>query len=314
MFSIDGPSDRVLSLPAPDLETKLRVRAWEVKESPVDLGYREVKGWPKLPSGWKLGEVSSVGADSKERYYVFHRGNEAPSLICFDKDGEYLYSWGEGEYVRPHRIVCEENYNLWLIDEGGHILYYYSPDGELIRKLGTKGISGEDGTHFYRPTDITSGINRQFYVSDGYGNKRVARFDKDLNFLGQWGAEGEGEGQFILAHAITTDPDGIVYVCDRNRWRVQIFDPNGKYLKQWTHIGKVYQIIYTPDDHFFVCDGNNSRVTKLDKSGNIIGFFASRSPDVVKLGKTTAHDMALAPNGDILLAHLDGKAQLFSKS
>jgi hypothetical protein len=55
-------------------------------------------------------------------------------------------------------------------------------------------------------------------------------------------------------------------------------------------------------------------LAKLDKSGNIIGFFASRSLEIVKLGNTTAHDMALASNGDILLAHLDGKAQLWTKS
>lgn len=313
-MSVDGPSNRVLSEPAPDVETKLRVRAWEVEESPTDLGYSKVEGWPKLPDGWRLGPVASVAADSQERYYIFHRGTEAPPLICFDKNGGYLRSWGEGKFVRPHRILIDENDNLWLIDEGGHILYHYTPEGELIKKLGTKGVPGEDGTHFYRPTDITTGLDGQFYVSDGYGNKRVARYDKDLKFLGQWGSEGEGEGQFILPHAITTDTDGIVYVCDRNRWRVQIFTPEGEYLTQWTHIGKPYQIILTPDDHFFLCDGHNSRVWKLEKSGKVVGFFASRTPEVVARGETTVHDMALTLNGNILLAHLDGVVQLFSTS
>jgi len=314
MINVDGPSKRVLSEPAPDVETKLRVRSWEVAESPTDLGYREVAGWPRLPSGWRLGQVASVAADSQERYYLFHRGKEAPPLICFDKNGRYMYSWGEGTFTRPHRIACDEDDTLWLVDEGGHVLHHYSPEGELLRRLGTKGVPGEDGTHFNRPTDITSGLNGQFYVSDGYGNHRVARFDENLNFLGQWGSEGEGAGQFVLPHAVETDPDGLVYVCDRNRWRVQIFTPEGKFLTQWTHIGKAYQIVYTPKDHFFVCDGNNSRVTKLEKSGKIVGFFASRTPEVVERGATTVHDMALAPNGDVLLAHLDGIAQLFSPS
>jgi len=312
MFNVDGPSKKVLSKPAPDVKAKLKIRAWEVDESPIDLGYRIVEGWLKLPSGWKLGPVASVAADSRERYYIFHRGDKAPPLMCFDKNGEYLYSWGEGEFVRPHRIFIDDKDNLWLIDEGGHILYHFNPEGELLRKLGTKGITGEDGTHFNRPTDITTGLNGQFYVSDGYGNNRIAWFDKDLNFLGQWGSEGEGEGQFVLPHALTTDPEGLVYVCDRNRWRVQIFTPEGEYLTQWTHIGKAYQIVYTPDNCFFICDGNNSRVWKLEKSGKIVGFFASRTPEDVARGETTVHDMALAPNGDILLAHLDGVVQLFS--
>ncbi|MHA2393783.1 MAG: peptidyl-alpha-hydroxyglycine alpha-amidating lyase family protein [Promethearchaeota archaeon] len=312
MLNVDGPSKKVLSEQANDVETKLKIRAWEVAESPIELRYRMVKGWPKLPTGWKLGPVASVAADSQERYYIFHRGDKAPPLMCFNKKGEYLYSWGEGEFVRPHRIYIDDEDNLWLIDEGGHILYYFTPEGELLNKLGTKGVPGKDGTHFYRPTDITAGLNGQFYVSDGYGNKRVARFNKDLNFIGQWGSEGEGEGQFVLPHAITTDPEGLVYVCDRNRWRVQIFTSEGEYLTQWTHIGKAYQIVYTPDNCFFICDGNNSRVWKLEKSGKIIGFFSSRTPEVVARGETTVHDMALAPNGDILLAHLDGVVQLFS--
>lgn len=312
MFDVDGPSEIVLSTPALDVETKLKIRAWEVDESPIDLGYRIVEDWPKLPSGWKLGPVASVAADSRERYYIFHRGDEAPPLMCFDKHGEYLFSWGEGEFVRPHRIFIDDEDNLWLVDEGEHILYHFNPEGELLRKLGTKGVQGEDGTHFYRPTDITPGLNGHFYVSDGYGNNRVAWFDKDFNFLGQWGTEGKGIGEFVLPHAITTDPEGLVYVCDRNRWRVQIFTPEGEYMTMWTHIGKAYQIVYTPDDCFFICDGFNSRVWKLEKSGKIIGFFASRTPERVASGETTVHDMALAPNGDILLAHLDGVVQLFS--
>jgi hypothetical protein len=313
MMGIDGPSDKVLSKKAPNLETLLRIRSWEVMESPEDLRYREVKDWLKLPSKWRLGEVSSVAADSRGRYYVLHRGKKAPPLICCNREGEII-SFLEENFARPHRIVCDKKDNIWLVDEGDHILYYYSPEGELLNILGTKGVPGEDSTHFNRPTDITSGLDEQFYVTDGYGNKRVARFDKDLNYLGQWGSEGDEEGQFILPHAVTTDPEGLVYVCDRNRWRVQIFDPYGEFIDQWTHIGKVYQIIYTPDDYFLTCDGNNSRVTKLSKSGKIIGFFASRSPETVALGKTTAHDMDLANNGDILIAHLDGKAQLWSKS
>ena len=308
---IDSPSKEVLKAPAQDNETLLSVRAWEVRKSPSDLGYRVVRDWMRLPPGWRLGQVAGVAADAEGRYYVYHRGEEAPPLICFNREGEYLHSWGEDAYVRPHMAKCDEDGDIWLIDDRGHVLYLYNPDGELLKKLGTKGVPGEDGSHFNRPTDIAFGLKGEFYVSDGYGNRRVARFDKDLNFLSQWGSEGEGEGQFILPHAVTTDDEGLVYVADRNRWRVQIFSPEGRFLRQWTHIGKPFGIVYGRDGYLYICDGTNARVTKVARSGIVAGFFGNPGSGVGQL--STAHDIAVAPNGDILLAHLDGRAQLFSK-
>ncbi|MCW3991090.1 MAG: hypothetical protein NWE79_00125, partial [Candidatus Bathyarchaeota archaeon] len=169
------------------VEELLRTRAWEVRESPVDLGYSPVDDWPQLPKGWSLGQVAGMASDAEGRYYVFHRGEAAPPLLCFDREGALLASWGEGVYGRPHMAKCDGEDNVWLIDDGGHVLYLYAPDGELLRTLGTRGVPGEDGAHFNRPTDIAFGLDGCFYVSDGYGNSRVARFDRDLNFLGQWG-------------------------------------------------------------------------------------------------------------------------------
>ena len=260
---IDSPSEEVLGAPVRDQETLLDVRAWEVEESPADLGYRVVADWPKLPQGWRLGQVAGVAADRRGRYYLYHRGDEAPPLICFDREGEYLHSWGEGEYVRPHMVKCDGEDNVWLIDDNGHVLHLYTPEGELLKSLGTKGVPGEDGSHFDKPTDIAFGSDGGFYVSDGYGNKRVSRFDGDLGFLGQWGSEGVGEGQFVLPHAVTTDNEGLVYVADRNRWRVQIFSPEGDFLRQWTHVGKPFGITYASDGHLYICDGTIARVTKV---------------------------------------------------
>jgi len=308
---IDSPSEEVLGVHAPDQDMLLDVRAWEVEKSPTDLGYRVVSDWPRLPHNWRLGQVAGVAADEKERYYLYHRGNEAPPLICFDREGEYLRSWGEDAYIRPHMVKCDGEDNVWLIDDNGHVLYLYSPEGELLTTLGTKGVPGEDGSHFDKPTDIAFGLEGEFYVSDGYGNKRVSRFDEDLGFLGQWGSEGVREGQFVLPHAITTDDEGLVYVADRNRWRVQIFSPEGSFLRQWTHIGKPFGIVYSSDGYLYVCDGTNARVTKVERSGRIVGFFGAPGGSAGQV--STAHDMAVALNGDILLAHLDGRAQLFSR-
>jgi len=307
---IDSPSDDVLEAQAKNPEELLTVRAWEVGESPEPLGYEIVKGWPHLPEGWELGQVAGVATDSEGRYYVFHRGNGAPPLICFDRAGEVIRSWGEGVFVRPHMVKCDEDDNIWAIDDNGHVLYLYSPEGEVLRTLGTKGVPGMDGYHFDKPTDITFGLDGGFHVSDGYGNKRVARYDEDLNFLGQWGSEGVEPGQFVLPHALTTDTEGRVYVADRNRWRVQIFSPEGKLLKMWTHICKPFGIVHASDGFLYICDGTNARVVKVETSGRIVGFFGESGEGEGQI--TTAHDISVAPNGDILLGHLDGRAQLFS--
>ncbi len=312
----DAPIEEVLSEPADDTETLLKVRAWEVEESPTDLGYQLVKDWTKMPSEWKLGGVVSAAMDTKGRYYILHRGKEAPSIICFDREsGEVISSWGKDDFMFAHSLKCDKKDNIWMVDsasprskvasEGGHCLYLYSPEGKVLKTLGTKGVWGEDGTHFKGPTDIAWNSNGEFYVSDGYINNRIARFDKDLKFFAQWGCEGTGKGQFTLPHAITIDAEGLVYVCDRTKWRVEIFNPKGTFLRQWTHIGKTCDIQYMPDGHIWILDGPTKRVTKLDRSGNIVGFF-----DTIK----TAHAFGVAPNGDIITCHrLDGTFQLFSQ-
>ena len=184
------------------MEELLNTRAWEVKESPVDLGYKVVPGWGQLPDGWVWGQVAGVGADSQNRVYVFHRGDEAPPLICFDSDGKMLFSWDHISFGRPHMVMCDADDNVWLSDDGAHIIYKLSPEGEVLFTLGTKDVPGEDGTHFNQPTDIAFNTQREMYVSDGYGNKRIAKFDPEGNFILQWGSEGEEPEQFALPHAI----------------------------------------------------------------------------------------------------------------
>lgn len=294
-----------------DVEVLLRTRAWEVQESPVDLGYRPVKGWPELPSGWRLGQVAGVTADSKGRYYVYHRGSEAPSLLCFNRGGQLLNSWGGGAFVRPHAARCDRNDDIWLVDDQAHVLYLYSPEGRLLKTLGTKGIPGQDGEHFNQPTDLAFSPKGDLYVSDGYGNRRIAHFDRDLRFLGQWGSEGRAEGQFLLPHSVAVDREGLVYGADRaDFWRVEVFTPQGEFLYQWTHIGMPWSLVFGPDGYLYVCDGENARITKVDRSGKVVGFFGGKGAGLGQL--SMAHSIAIAGNGDLLVAHLDGRAQLFT--
>jgi len=291
-------------------EQLLRTRAWEVQESPTDLGYQVVADWGQLPEDWMLGPVSGVAADSADRVYVFHRGHDAPPLLCFDSDGKLLSTWSEFSFVRPHMVMCDSDDNVWLADDGAHVVYELSPQGELLLTLGIKGVPGEDEAHFNQPTDIAFGAQGEMYVSDGYGNKRIVKLDPKGRFLLDWGSEGQGPGEFALPHALSVDAEGRVYVADRENWRVQVFGPDGTFIAQWPHIGRPFDLAYIPDGCFFVCDGTTARVTKVDLSGNVLGFFGEPGDGIGQL--TTAHDVAYSPNGDVIVGHLDGRVHKFT--
>ena len=289
----------------------LRKRAWEVKESPTELGYRVMPGWGQLPERWALGPVGGVAADSADRIYVFQRGQDAPPLLCLDPEGKLLFSWSHISFGRPHMVHCDKDDNVWLIDDGAHVIYKLSQEGEILFTLGVKGVPGEDGTHFNQPTDIAFNVRGEMYVSDGYGNKRVAKFDPEGNFISQWGSMGDEPGQFTLPHAISVDKDGLVYVSDRANWRVQIFDPDGAFVEQWTHIGRPSDLVHVSDGDFFICDGPTGRVTNVSHSGEVIGFFGKPGNDPGQM--RAAHCITYLSNSDVIVGHLDGRLQIFTR-
>ncbi|MAF12605.1 hypothetical protein CMK11_19325 [Candidatus Poribacteria bacterium] len=293
-------------------EEMLRTRAWEVLHSPVDMGYRVVPGWGSLPEGWKLGQVAGVDTDSEDRVYLFHRGRKAPPLICFDSAGKVLSSWDHIDFQQPHMVTCDADDNVWLTDDGAHIIYKLSPHGETLSTLGVRGDRGS-GELFDRPTDIAFNAQREMYVSDGYGaNMRVAKFDPDGKFMLEWGEAGEGPGQFVLPHALTVDDDGLVYVADRNMWRVQVFDPDGALVTVWTHIGRPSDVTYVSPGRLFICDAPNARVTEVTMAGEVVGFFGELGRNPGQMAGN--HAIAFLPNGDIINGQLDGRVQKFALS
>ena len=210
----------------------MRKRSWEVKISPIDLGYKVIPDWGQLPEGWVLGPVAGVAADSANRIYVFHRGKNAPPVLCFDSEGKLLFSWSHMSFKYPHSVLCDVDDNVWLIDDLSHVIYKLSQKGEILFTLGTKDVPGEDGTHFNRPTDIAINAQGEMYVSDGYINRRIAKFDPEGNFILQWGSMGDEPGQFTLPHGIDVDDGGLVYLADRADWCVHVFAPDGAFVNK----------------------------------------------------------------------------------
>jgi DNA-binding beta-propeller fold protein YncE len=198
--------------------------------------YRVLEGWAKLPDKWELNDVAAVAVDSKDQVYVFNRG-EHP-MIVFDRDGNFLRSWGEGVFRRAHGLHIDRHDNLYCTDDGDHTVRRCTTAGKVELVIGVPGkpapfMSGEP---FHRCTHTALSPSENIYVSDGYGNARVHKFSPAGKLLMSWGESGSGPGQFNIAHNIATDADGWVYVADRENHRIQVFDGNGKYEAQWNNL------------------------------------------------------------------------------
>jgi hypothetical protein len=179
--------------------------------------YRVIADWAKLPDGWSFKEVGGVGADNNDNVYVFNRG-EHP-MIVFDREGNFLSSWGEGQYPRAHGVHMAPDDTMFLTDDGGHFVRKVTLDGKVLLELGVPGkpapfMSGEP---FHRCTHTALSPKGEIYVSDGYGNARVHKYSPDGKLLMSWGEPGTGEGEFNIVHNICCDADGWVYVADREK-------------------------------------------------------------------------------------------------
>jgi len=202
-----------------------------------DFVYQVLTDWVKLPQVWSFLEVVDVAVDSKDRVYVFCRG-EHP-LIIFDREGNFLHSWGEGIFQRPHGITIDGEDNLYCADDLAHVIRKFRPDGKLLMTLGTPGQSApfQGGEPFNRPTKVAlDPKTRDLYVADGYGNSRVHKFSPEGRHLFSWGQPGCDPGEFNLVHSVCVDQEGYVYVADRENHRVQVFDSQGKYQTQWNNM------------------------------------------------------------------------------
>ena len=201
--------------------------------------YQIVKDWPDLPSGFNLGNPAGIGIDTNENIFIFHRADRkwrsspmpetyisAKTILMLDKEnGRILNSWGDHLFIMPHGLTVDADNNVWVTDVGLHQVFKFSHDGQLLMKLGEARVPGNDSTHFNRPTDVAITKDGSFYVSDGYGNSRIAKFSAAGKFLFAWGRKGNDTGEFNIPHAIDLDDEENVYVADRENSRIQVSIP-----------------------------------------------------------------------------------------
>jgi len=209
--------------------------------------YKVVEGWGKLPSGWKWGWIPAVACDSKDRVYVYSR-SEHP-LVIFDREGNFLDSWGEGILKDAHGIYIDSDDNVYCTERETHCVRKFNRRGELVMTLGTPDRPApKDGDPFNKPTDLAISSKGDLFVSDGYGNARVHKFSPDGKLIKSWGQRGSGPGQFNLSHCVRIDRGDRVWVCDRENSRIQIFDTDGKFLTEWTGLLRPDTVYFDPKD------------------------------------------------------------------
>lgn len=278
------------------------------------LPYHAVDNWAKLPAGWNLGECSGVAVDRKDNVWVFNRGPHP--VIEFDRTGKMLQAWSDVPVKSSHGIRVDPEDNVWLIDVAGHKVLKMSPQGRVLMIIGGVGDAPGDQTSkdaFNRPTNIAFGPNGDFFVSDGYVNARVAKFNKDGDYLKQWGSKGTGENQFNIVHDVVFDSKGRLLVADRENSRIQVFDQDGKLLKIWPDLGAAWGLAYSPkEDVVYMADGRNDRVVKIDMDGHITGVLGSH-------GRTSGkfhypHSVAIDSTGALYVAEIrNWRVQKFVK-
>ena len=244
--------------------------------------YEVLEDWSKLPHGWEA-PMAALTVDSKDRVYGFNRGEH--SVIVFDRDGNFLSSWGEGMFAFPHAIYADPQDNIWVVDRNHGQVYKFTSDGELLMTIGEKGHRSDTGADnsvfssdgfkavtrpggpFNLPAGIGVSQSGDIFISDGYANCEVHKFTADGEHVKSWGAPGSGPGEFMLPHGAWVDSRGRVLIADRENDRVQVFTQDGDFMEQWPAklIGPA--VIWEDGEGVFYVAEHNG------------GFFSVLSPD-----------------------------------
>jgi len=240
--------------------------------------YEVTEGWGKLPEGWTFTQVAGVAVNSRDRVYVYNR-SEHP-VIVFDREGNFLTSWGENVLTRGgHGIFIDTDDYVYLVDRIMQTVMKFTPEGKRLLTLGTKGQANE-GKPFNNPTDVALSPSGEIYVSDGYGNSLVHKFSADGELLLSWGEPGSEVGQFKLPHSVIVDKEEQVYVADRENHRIQIFTPEGEFITMWTGFHQPTDLFIDADDNLYVSELQH-RVSIVSLDGKIlarIGGEENRTP------------------------------------
>ena len=311
----------------------------------------------KLPPNMYFGEATGVAVNSKKHVFVFSRGNTsgpayaaaAAQLLEFGPDGRFIREIGKNLYAWSfaHAVRIDRQDNIWAIDKGSDMIIRFDPEGRVTMVFGRKQEASDESTkplehpvpplpsedgRFRQPTDVAFGPDGSIFISDGYINSRVAKADKDGNWLKSWGDRGNKPGELNTPHSIATDAAGNVYVADRGNGRIQVFDGEGKFLRIMTMnvpfddsarpaIGnkptlQTYQKVMTmapgspwalcitppPNQVLYASDAYPGRLYKLTLDGKVLGVLGKSGKQLKQFG--WIHEIACPSENEVYVAEL----------
>ena len=245
-------------------------------------------------------------------------------VVVVDAGGNITEQWTQWDSMlkRPHFVTInpyDPEKHVWIVDEQGHAVYKFTHDGkQLVQTLGTPNEPGDDDKHFNRPTFINWLPDGTMFVTDGYGNTRVVKFDKNGKYLMAWGQKANPPndtrpGYFDAVHGVVYDTQTQhLYVTDRSDRRVEVFDVNGKFLDQWsTGRPSTPQVLYlSADRNLWIADGTTSKIIKYDMDGHFLYSWGSQGdwPGAM----WNVHAMSVDQEGNLYLAEVNnGRAEKF---
>jgi DNA-binding beta-propeller fold protein YncE len=322
----------------------------EKQTAAPELPFDSVADFFKLPDGMNFGEVPGVAVDSRGRIYVFTRSNSASGpafgptaaqLLQFNAKGEFMREIGKGLYgwAFAHTVRIDKDDNIWAVDKGSDMVIKFNQAGRVQWVFGrrqesadgaepwehpTPPLAPQDG-RFRQPTDVAWDSQGNIYITDGYVNSRVAKFDRHGDWVKSWGTPGAGPGQFRTPHAIAIDRQDNVYVGDRGNERIQVFDTEGKFLRMFkiaippdfstravngatpssgmTGVGAPNSVCITPGANQVMFVGESTwpgRIFKVTLDGKVLGVIGKSGRNLKQF--SGAHQLACPSENEIYVA------------
>jgi DNA-binding beta-propeller fold protein YncE len=296
-------------------------------QSVPEIAYDSAPNLLKLPTDIFLGEAAGVAQNSKGHVFVFTRSGET-QLFEFDQEGNFVREISPRNYAFAfaHTVRVDPQDNVWAVDEGTNMIVKFNPAGKEVMTMGRRPESAEGDTpggfnfrpvlpgdtprpagqySFSRETDVAWDAAGDIFVSDGYGNARVVKYDKDGRFIKAIGSavKGKEPGQFSTPHTIATDAKGNVYVGDRGNSRIQVFDNDLTLRAVWTGVGAPWAICITPGPKQYLYSSDAvGPIYKLDLDGHVLGKFGTAGKQMKQFG--WVHEMNCTSENELLVGEL----------
>src|SRR5580765_3277477 len=274
----------------------------KAKATAPAIPFDSVPNFFKLPAGLYMGEGAGVATNSKGHIFVYTRSGET-RLFEVDQNGAFVKEFGAGSYgvSFAHAVRVDKDDNVWAVDEGSNMIMKFNPEGKILMVLGmrpspleqlslTPGGGQYSGANkpysFHRETDVAWDPQQNIFVSDGYGDSRVVKFDKNGRFIKSVGTRGNGTLQFSTPHALAVDARGMVYVADRGNSRIVVLDNDLNQKAVYDTVGAPWAVCISNTPHQYLYSsnsfptGNNfdqapmtGEVYKMELDGTVLGRF-----------------------------------------